>query len=243
MRIDGHFHLHYLNKTQNKKIVKQLYRIEKIKEKNSLEKILVVVPVENSGIIDTIKNYGYLCPGLYIFIEDYNQELIKEIKRFNFVKIQHWLGISYLPTQKLENLFLDSISIGKKKFQIHTTFINEKNLELIEKYIKDYDAKIYLVHGIYALYSSTSNITLDKLKKLEGNLFLGTSSFWGSIVEIPNYKLTKAVKDSLENMIVFESDFILDYEDKFYDHAVESIRKSVGENEKIFHENIKQFLE
>jgi hypothetical protein len=242
MVIDGHFHFHYPTKTQDSEILSQLPRIEKIRKKNSLDKILSVIPLENSGILNYLKNYSYFYPGVYIFIEDYKKELIEEIKKFNFVKIQHWLSMPYLLPENLENLFLDSISIGKKKFQIHTESINENNLGLIERFIKDYDVKIYLVHGVYALYSYSSKITPNELRKLEGNLFLGVSPFW-SMVEIPNCSLIKAVGDGLENMIVFESDFILDYKDSFYDSTLESVRNSVGENVKILNENIQRFLE
>jgi len=241
MIIDGHFHLHYFQLTSNSEILRQLRKIKKLKERYSLDTILSIIPVENYRIIDKLKDYDFLYPGVYILIEDYDESLIEKAKKFSFIKINNWLSEPFLLVENLEKLFQDSISIGKKKFQIHTTDINEKKLNLIERYIKEDDAKFYIPHGVYTLY--TSKISTSRLKKLEGNLFLGTSPSWGAIAEIPNYALIKAMENGLENMITFESDFTLNYGIEEYKYTIESVRRSIGENEKIFHENVKLFLE
>jgi hypothetical protein len=241
MIIDGHFHLHYFQRTSNSKILRQLRKIEKLKEEYSLATILSIIPVENYRIIDKLEDYDFLYPGVYILIEDYNKRLIEKVKKFNFIKINNWLSEPFLLVENLEKLFQDSISIGKKKFQIHTSDMNEKKLNLIERYIKEYDTKFYIPHGVYAIYKS--EIPTSRLEKLEGNLFLGTSPSWGAIAEIPNYALIKAIEKGLENMITFESDFILNYGIEEYKYTIESVKRSIRENEKIFHENVKLFLE
>ncbi len=247
MIIDGHFHLHYTIPTKNESIIKAMKkRVKKIKENHSLERILGVIPTENSKIVDIIrKEHSYISPGIYILVENYNSNLLEKIKKFDFIKINNWLGSPFLLPEKLEELFLDSISNKIKKFQIHTSKLDEERLGLIKKYIQEYDAFFYLTHGVYASYHYSSKTNLNELKRLEGNLLLGTSPFWGTIAEIPNESLIKAIKDGLENLIVFESDFVLNYNEEFYRYTIESVRESVKNDktlEKILYENIKIFL-
>jgi hypothetical protein len=90
-------------------------------------------------------------------------------------------------------------------------------------------------------------VTIDRLKRLEGNLFLGTSPFYGIVAEILDDALIKAVNNGLENMIVFESDFTLDDLERRgieeYECTLRSVIESIGENEKVLYENIRPFLE
>jgi hypothetical protein len=138
MIIDGHFHFHYrLPQKYSNKIIRQLPTIENLREIYLLDTILSIVPSRNSEIVEKLRDYTYLYPGIYIFIEEYEETSLEKIRNFNFIKIHHWLGMPYLLKDKLKKLFQDAISIGKRKFQIHTTRIDEGDLELMESYIKN----------------------------------------------------------------------------------------------------------
>jgi len=219
--------------------------VKKLKEEYNLEKIVGVLLPKNIGSLMKIKEeHRYIYPGLYVFVEDFDEELLRKARGFEFIKVQNWLGIT-LSHERIGELLDKSISIGIKKFQIHTEKISKNELSMLEKYVKESDAIFYLTHGIYAIYSYFSNLDRRKLRKLEGNLLLGTSPHFGIVAEIPNYKLSRAISDGLENMIVFESDFTLQHLDALrnsYKSTIQSVTESIGENEKVLYENLKVFL-
>lgn len=259
---DGHFHLHYGYPVPDEKVLGQLQRVKKIREQNGLDKIAGIVTFENVGIIKEIReNHSYIYPGIYVMLERYkNKEVLpkefsvpsyryeteeKQLRdfkdNFNFVKINHWLGSSFSWSEMLKQVLDDSISLGIKKFQIHTESLYNEGLDMMKEYVREHDAIFYLAHGINSVYGYSSKVSMDKLKELEGNLLLGTSSHTPTI-RIPNDNVRKALDDGLENLVAFESDFILHYDDGWYPATIQSVVESVGNSDKILYENLKTFL-
>ncbi len=243
---DGHFHLHYPSSRPSDVILRGLRKVDELKEKYNLDGIVGILTRENIPLLKEIQEkYNYIYPGLYVLVEDFNDEVLKEVKGFKFLKLQNWLSAPLLLPEKLEEIFNKAISEGIRKFQIHTSMLNQNQLDLLKRYILEEDAIFYLVHGLYAIYDPFSKVNKGELRRLEGNLFLGTSPFSGIIAEIPNERLNYALSDGLENLVVFESDFTLKHLDinpASYGSTIESVVKSIGWNDKILHENLEKFL-
>lgn len=246
---DGDFHIHYPNIASDERILSQLDRVRKIKEKNNIDKIAGIFTFNNVGIMNEIReNHSYVYPGVYVSLdryineEDREEELLKRFKNnYNFVKIHHWLGFPYLMPEVLKKVVDDSVSLGIKKFSIHTETLDNEKLDILDEHIRKHDAIFYLVHGLNAVYGYFRRPSIERLKGMEGNLLFGTSSHSG-IILLPNNNVKKALDDNLENMIVFESDFALHYEDDRYPYNIQSVTGAVGNNEKILHDNLKLFL-
>lgn len=133
---------------------------------------------------------------------------------------------------------------------MHADSVSEGALQIYGRFIRENDAKIYLAHGVYALQSHEgyykTAATAD-LKKLAGNLFLGTTPFYGTH-ENPNDGLTRAVKDGLSDLICFETDFAIWWpHDEIYADIVQAARKVICNDERIseqiMHDNFELFIE
>lgn len=241
---DGHFHLHYpapdlVPGSSDLDLDRDVQRVRKLRKRYKIDKIVgIFIPCNINAVNEILNKNPYIYAGIYTTPLDNLKELKKKAN-FNFVKIG---ADDSSPYSKSLELLEDGFANGFKKFQVHGSYFTRNFLNLIKSYIKDYDVKIYLAHGIDALYSCFSEVKPEEIKQFEGNLLLGTSPSIPAF-EIPNDKIKKGLKDGLESFITFESDFGLHYPDWFYSASVESVIKSIGENEKILYENVKLFLE
>jgi len=242
---DGHFHMHYFAPNLVPGISKDfsypydMERIRKIKDQYKIDNIVGIFIPPNLNIVKKVLDENpYIHPGIYISPEDRSVERLEKLKDpFEFIKIHN-----YWFFKTVEEIVSNSTSLGFKKFQIHTNEISDKMLDMIREYVRKHDSIFYLVHGVDAVYRYDSKVNVNELKKLEGNLLLGTSPP-NSLIEIPNVNIKRAIDANLENIVVFESDFALPYPDESYYPIIQSVTGSVGNNEKILYENVKLFLD
>ena len=246
--IDGHFHVHLNSrKAPINDIYDGLERHAEIVEEYNIEKALGVInPKHRTHVQQILVNNPYIYPGLLVYTDEYDKdpEMLENINGlFEFVKIHNWICGTLNLIDDYPVIFDKSIENGIKKFQLHTDVIPDGLLNVLEKYVKQHNAMIYLVHGANVIDEPHSaEDVVPRLKKLKGNVFLGTSSFHGSM-SIPNDKIIAAVEVGLEDMVVFESDFVLDGRNDHYLAAIASISEGVGKSDKIFYKNIQPFLE
>ncbi|MCW1300938.1 MAG: hypothetical protein QXX71_00460 [Candidatus Nanoarchaeia archaeon] len=215
-----------------------LKRVGGIRKRYNIDKIVGIFIPPNLPLVKAIlEKAPYIYPGIYLTPRE-NIGKLKKISKFQFVKI----GADDIhPYMKKVNLIEDALSQNFKKIQIHGHYFTKEFLEILSRYIREYDALIYVAHGVDALYNYLTEINARQLRRLEGNLLLGTSPS-NFLFYIPNEKVAKAMEDGLENMVVFESDFGLQCDDDFYQASILSVERAIGDNEKVFQENIRIFL-
>ena len=242
--VDGHVHLHYRRKASDEKIKEGLKKVRRLMEKYGVEKIAGIFAPENVNVVRELKDES-IYPGIYIRDLKDAENLRNAYDDFEFVKIHHWFASpdSEFLRDYVKKVIDESQKLGFKKFQIHTERIGKSFTDMLKEYIKkDKDIVFYLVHGVDSLKFDSE--AAKEIKEMENNVLLGTFPSGYPLV-YPSHSLQYAVKSGLENLISFDSDFVLntlDYNPDFYRSCIEYVTESVGYSKKIFEENSKIFL-
>ena len=254
--IDGHVHLHYKPREEGlieilKEDENSIYEedpskgIEKTKRalKNKyVEKVLGIFVEKDLEYIEPYLDDEFISPGFYVLIGDYDIKTLKEQReKFDFAKINN--GVPFTPWDYgIEEAVEDCVVAGFDKIQIHTQEIKPGLLDLVEDYAGSEDVNFYFVHGIDALkVTEEAEVSSSDVKKLEGNLFLGSSTS-GTIT----YGDIRGIgSEGLQDMTVFESDVTLHGILNNFSMFDANVRRAdIGKfRKKIFHDNVERFLE
>lgn len=253
---DGHVHLHYGLESPDEIIKDGLDRFQKIREVYHIRKIAGIFRPENVGVVRELKDES-IYPGVYI-INFGDLETLKDLREdFRFVKIHSRMVSPDSPISEdyLKKVIDESISLGFRKFQIHTELIRKSFVDLIGGYVEKHDKLVfYLVHGVNSLYGLSLSSEADskpgynlinELRELKNNLLLGCFPSSYPLI-YPNTSLQSAVRDGLEDLISFDSDFMLnlvEYNPDFYQSCIENFTGSVGYRHTIAEENSQIFFE
>ncbi|VVB74904.1 Uncharacterised protein [Candidatus Tiddalikarchaeum anstoanum] len=258
MTIDAHFHMQDPNCKLTINNIKKNFKalIPELKKYNTTQINAIYWPYlvnkwhginyQKLGdeLKDEYKDEIALTTGIQFFIEsdtykedDYNNE-----PKLDFIKL-HGDILSDKNNQRF-NDFLDFfIKKGYDKFQFHTYILTDKEINILEPYVKQ-GIKFYLAHGAEAINKPLMNNQIDnfRVQKMEGNLFLGTSSYKCFTNEVGYVKT--AMEKGLEKLVCFETDFNNSKPEKEYNNYLEAVRKIIpqGKMNKIFEENAEKFL-
>lgn len=219
--IDGHVHLHYPSRDieLSQEIARDMGResiykedpridIEGMKEilkRKGVEKVFGIFLERDLDYIDPFLNDEFIAPGLYLLSGEYDMETLEEQREnFQFAKVYPNIYAPFF--EEVKEVVDDCVDTGYDKIQIHTESITPDLLDLVEDYAGGNDINFYLVHGIDAFNSYLSDeVSSSDLKKLEDNLFLGTSPS-SQIIMGP---IQNVQEEGLEDLVVFESDATL----------------------------------
>lgn len=243
--IDGHVHMHYRRVSSDERIKEGLNKFKKLREKYVVKKVAGIFQPENTNVVRELEDKT-IYPGIYVKDLKDIETLRNARDYFEFVKIHHWFASpdSEFLRDYLKKVIDESRELGFKKFQMHTEQIGKSFADMLREYIRnDKDMVFYLVHGVDSIEFGSE--VVKEIKEMENNVLLGTFPSSYPLI-YPNRSLQCAVKSGMENMISFDSDFILDtLEDNldFYRSCIEYVTESIGYNRKIFEENSKIFFE
>jgi hypothetical protein len=244
---DGHIHLHYGIEQPDEIILKQMPRIEEYRRRYNVDKMgAIILPCNVTAIPEISRGRDFLRLGVYFRGADDVKRYKGPVEQLDFAKF----NIEYytIYPQDLLRALEAATQSGFRRFQLHTERISTETLKIFERFIDEFDAKIYLAHGVYALYPNYPEkhytpAMPDDIKRLAGNLFLGTTPYCGGH-EDPNEGLEKAIKDKLDDLVCFETDFAMWWpNDTTYGFIIEAARKVVGNHEKVMHDNFLRFIE
>lgn len=249
--IDGHVHLHYNVEALDEEIWKGVNEFQKIMKRYNVKKIAGIFRPENLRVVRNLGNKT-IYPGIYISDFDDLESLEKACEDFKFVKIHNRLASpdSDFSRDYLKKVIDKALKLGFKKFQIYTENITNSFMDSIKSYIEKGSLIFYLVHGINSLYGDSfsdrhpDDKIIKKIEELRKNVLLSSSPY-SSILVYPNKAFQYAIKDGLENLISFDSDFTLSLvslNPNFYRNCIKNITKSIGYNRKIFEENSEIFF-
>lgn len=186
---------------------------------------------------DEYKDKLRLNTGIQFFIKDKIWENIdfNDEPSLDFIKL-HGDMLSDENNQKLSEFLDFFIKKDINKFQFHTGYLTDKEINKLEPYIAR-GIKFFLVHGAETL---KKEVDISRLQSLKGNLFLGTSSHKCFTTQIGYVK--EAIDKGLSELVCFETDANIAEPLSEYNNYLEAIKKIVPLGSRIYNENAKEFL-
>lgn len=274
--IDAHVHLHYevpvislieIRIPEKHEVLEAYEEFKKICKTYNVEKILGVFasPFEEANK-EMIKD-PFIYPGIYIDLTIGLEESVggEDLEKYEFALLDIDDPSTIFVTSPIDEKYESEVekvvdflkNNGIEKIQVHTDGIDENHWKIIKKLL-DKDIKLYLVSGVHSIYWKKkyfeSKLNPQDLLSYENCLFLGTSPP-GTLFRIPHEYLGEAVKDGLENLICFESNFILRRPKKyhsqnsevctFYEGPIDSVNDAIKDDnifENIMGKNVREFM-